>query len=157
MIHLILILKSKASMCPFSFAFCWGLYFVLVYLISAVLRSLWIQRKKLFIRCASTTRQVTAGLKRSVVVDRSVSKKENSKGCPSWHLSHLSRSASFTVHVTARCACSWPVMLARLCPPLSPWIQHGILPISSQFPVWLFAAHALAKVPIHTSNGDFLF
>lgn len=38
--------------------------------------------KKLFIGCASTARQVTAGLK-SVMADKSVLKKEDSKGCPS--------------------------------------------------------------------------
>lgn len=64
-------------------------YFVLVYLFMAVLRPLWLPRipiRKLFIGCASPANQVTAGSKRGVVTDKSVFKKANSKGCPSWHL-----------------------------------------------------------------------
>lgn len=152
-------LKAKQvcalSVLPFAGVY----YFVLVYLILAVLRSLWlprIQKKKLFIRCTSTARQVTAGLKRSVVVDRSVSKKENSKGCPSWHLSHLSRSASCTVHITARCApgqSCWHV-----CVLLFP---HGSNMVSCPFlHSSLFGCLLLVhwpKCPSTQVNGDFLF
>lgn len=86
MIHLILILKGK-HVCALSlFSFAGVYYFVLVYLFLAVLRPLClprIQGKKLLFGCASTARQVTTGLKRSLVADKSVFRKENNKGYPS--------------------------------------------------------------------------